>query len=650
MTPVPQPSGLGALSASMSTEPEKKTEAIQRAQIGSLMGANGNNEPQNKSPKRQTPASGARPKRYALEMWVEIDTGAGIHATPEEDSYSVDFAINCINRAYPGCTGMYLGVAGHMLAFYGKKTNPRAGLLLDQAVTASKAIANIPTWMGYFATWRVKCISTSEVGEILAGCKRIEEENLRHARYELQQRFSALQVGSSLSATAQSFQPRVAPQSSREDNTPRSSLARCGLAGSSPAPGFAPGSTLRRAFPSHHQSSDDDGVSTDTTVTERTPRRRCGSRRSHSGSDSDGTRSSGGRHKKKDGFSSKIQIPEFGGKKGHTHDVAGAFRQWARCITYYCDYYEDSYLMPLVVSSLMGDASDVFDWILSLNPGNTQDLTTLLQMLREHYCGSLTFREQRNTIENLHQKPQEASIDFLIRVGTSVSNLGKDWKDELTDEELQSLQYEVSMNGVHEEIRHILDSEIAKNGGKLTPQQMYEAVKRYETYVACNKRLEGKGASSSTTQLKATGQTSGYKPRFHKTTAFAATIPEVEDDGPSHPESSPPGKADAYGDESSQEDDEGLYIPSYLEEAIPDDPVLQVKMACAMRAQEGETRRCFTCNQPGHLQRDHWKYEEKNGNGPLQPKGPPQNKLAPEKTKARMPPVGRNVSQTNLPR
>ena len=280
--------------------------------------------------------------------------------------------------------------------------------------------------------------------------------------------------------------------------------------------------------------------------------------------------------------------------------------------------------MPLVVASLMGDASDVFDWILSLNPGNTQDLTTLLQMLREHYCGSLTFREQRNTIENLHQKPQEAAIDFLIRVGTSVSNLGKDWKDELTDEELQSLQYEVSMNGVHEEIRHVLDSEIAKNGGKLTSQQMYEAVKRYKTYVACNKRLEGKGASSSSTQPKATGQTSGYKPRFNKTTAFSATIPELEDNGPSRPESSPPGEADAYGDDTSQEDDKGLYIPSYLEEAIPDDPVLQVKMARAMRAQEVETRWCFTCNQPGHLQRDHWKYEEKTGTGPCSRSGLPK--------------------------
>ena len=223
VTPVSQPSRLGALSASMSTEPDRKTEAIQRAQVSSLMRANGNNEPQNKSPKRQTPTSGARPKRYALEMWVEIETSAGVHATPEEHSYSVDFAIDCINRAYPGCTGMYLGVAGHMLAFYGKKTNPRAGLLLDQAIAASKVIADIPTWMGHYAMWRVKCISISEAGEILAGCKRIEKESPRRARWELQQRFSALQVGSSLSATAQPFQPWVAPQSFREEDVPRGS-------------------------------------------------------------------------------------------------------------------------------------------------------------------------------------------------------------------------------------------------------------------------------------------------------------------------------------------------------------------------------------------------------------------------------------------
>ena len=112
-----------------------------------------------------------------------------------------------------------------------------------------------------------------------------------------------------------------------------------------------------------------------------------------------------------------------------------------------------------------------------------------------------------------------------------MSNLGKDWKNKLSEKELQSLQYEVSLNKVQEEIRHVLDSEVVKNGGKLTPQQMYEAVKKYETYVAHNKRLEGKGASSSTGQQKATGHTSGYRPRFHKTMAFAATMAESEDDG-----------------------------------------------------------------------------------------------------------------------
>ena len=222
VTPVSQPSRLGALSASMFTEPDMKSEAIQRAQVGSLMGANRNNEPQNETPKKQSPALSTRPKKYALEMWVEIETSVDIHTAPEEDSYSVDFAIDTINHAYPRCTGMYLGMAGHMLAFYGKKTNPRAGLLIGHAVATSKAIANFPTWMGYFARWRVKCVSISEASEILAGCKRIEKENLRQACWELQQWFSTMQLDSTLFATARPFQPWVAPQSSREDDAPRS--------------------------------------------------------------------------------------------------------------------------------------------------------------------------------------------------------------------------------------------------------------------------------------------------------------------------------------------------------------------------------------------------------------------------------------------
>ena len=258
-----------------------------------------------------------------------------------------------------------------------------------------------------------------------------------------------------LSATARPFQPQVAPHSSNEVEGQPVYPPQSRWSGSHPTPGLVACSPVGR-MPFHHPlSSEDEGASSDASHCDRPLRKRCGSTgswKSWSGSDSDDTCSSGRRQKKEDGFSSKIQIPEFGGKKGHPNDVADAFRQWAQCITCYRDYYEDSYLMPLVVSFLKGDASDVFDWTRSVTLGGAQDLSTLLQMLHEHYCGSYTSWKQRNMVENLCQGVCEDATDFMIRVGTSVSNLGKDWKDQLMDEELQSLQYEVSLNGVKEEI------------------------------------------------------------------------------------------------------------------------------------------------------------------------------------------------------
>ena len=359
---------------------------------------------------------------------------------------------------------------------------------------------------------------------------------------------------------------------------PRAYPVQNGLARGSPTPGLTAGSPVRRTSLSHRHSSDDDGVSTDTSISDKPLRRRCGSRgswSSQSGSDSDETRTSGGRQKKKDGFSSKIQIPEFGGKKGHSHDVADAFRQWAHCITYYHDYYEDSYLMPLVVSSLTGDTSDMFDWTCSITPGGTQDLSTLLQMLREHYCGSFTFREQRNMVKNLSQGAHKDATDFMIRVGTSISNLAKDWKDQLMEAALQSLQYEVSLNGVREEIQHVLDTEIARHG-QLTPHQMYEAVKKYKTYIAHNKCLEGKSASPHVSHQRAMAQTSGYKPRFYKTTAFATSVEEAPDPVMSEQESALSDDHDHLEVEPTREEDEGLYIPSFLEEALGGDCNLQI--------------------------------------------------------------------------
>ena len=95
--------------------------------------------------------------------------------------------------------------------------------------------------------------------------------------------------------------------------------------------------------------------------------------------------------------------------------------------------------MPLVVSSLTGDTSDVFDWTCSVSSEGTQDLSELLQMLREHYCGSFMFQEQRNLVENLCQGAHEDATDFMIRVGSSIGNLAKDWKGQITDAELRSL-------------------------------------------------------------------------------------------------------------------------------------------------------------------------------------------------------------------
>ena len=305
VTPVIQPSSLGELSASMVTETDKKMEAIQRAQVSSLMGSDKTKELPEKTPKKQSPVLAARPKKYALEMWVEIGTSAGVYSTPEEDSYSVDLAIDALNHAYPGCTGMYLDMAGHN----GKKTNPRAGLLHDQGIIASKAIANIPTWMGYFARWRVRCVSVSKVSEILAGCKRLEKESLRQAHWDLQHRFSSMQLHSPLSATARLFQLGATSSSALVDDTLRDYPAWEGLTRSSPPQGSTKGLPVREATPNHHYTSDDDGVSTDTSISDKPPRRRCGSRGSRSnrsGSDSDETRPSGGRQKKKDGFSSKI--------------------------------------------------------------------------------------------------------------------------------------------------------------------------------------------------------------------------------------------------------------------------------------------------------------------------------------------------------
>ena len=75
--------------------------------------------PDTRDQKKTSPAPVHQPRSYAVQMWLEIEVSPGLFVPPEDDSYSVNFAMEVINRAYLGCTGMYLDRAGHMLVFYG---------------------------------------------------------------------------------------------------------------------------------------------------------------------------------------------------------------------------------------------------------------------------------------------------------------------------------------------------------------------------------------------------------------------------------------------------------------------------------------------------------------------------------------------------
>ena len=175
--------GLPEVSASLEAlniEVERKLTVVHRAQTSYSPGASMTPwSPNARDHWRSTSASPHKPKRYALQIWLEVEVGPGYFLPPEDDSYSMDFALKALSHAYPGCMGVYLDRGGHMLAFYGRKGSPKAGLIQEVAIEAGLAVKEIPTWMGLTARWRVKCVSLAEAKDILAGYKRLEQENRR---------------------------------------------------------------------------------------------------------------------------------------------------------------------------------------------------------------------------------------------------------------------------------------------------------------------------------------------------------------------------------------------------------------------------------------------------------------------------------------
>ena len=183
--------GLSEVSASLEAlniEVEKKPNVVHRAQTSYSPGVSRTPwSPNTWDNRRSTLVLPQKPKRYALQIWLEVEVGPGYFLPPEDDSCSMDFTLKALNQAYPGCTGVYLDRAGHMLAFYGRKVGSKAGLIQEVAIEAGHAVTEIPTWMGLTARWKVRCVSLAEANDILAGCKRLEKENRRWERLYFQE-------------------------------------------------------------------------------------------------------------------------------------------------------------------------------------------------------------------------------------------------------------------------------------------------------------------------------------------------------------------------------------------------------------------------------------------------------------------------------
>ena len=187
-----------------------------------------------------------------------------------------------------------------MLAFYGHKGSPKAGLIQEVAIEAGLAVREIPTWMGLTAKWRVKCVNLAEAKDILAGCKRLEQENQRRERQYFQERFAPLHQPSGLLVTAAPFQPQAAmpmPRLTEVPNDQHEAERKGPKTGCSPSRrsttssvGKVP-SPIRGPYPqtSDNYATSDVGLVDPTSC--RKGRRNRGNRGSRSGESSDSSHS-----------------------------------------------------------------------------------------------------------------------------------------------------------------------------------------------------------------------------------------------------------------------------------------------------------------------------------------------------------------------
>ena len=200
---------------------------------------------------------------------------------------------------------------------------------------------------------------------------------------------------------------------------------------------------------------------------------------------------------------------------------------------------------------------------------------------------------------------------------------------------MDTLQYEVSLIGVNEEFRHVLDSEVAKYG-ELEPAQMYNAVKHHKAYLSHNKCLQNKGSHPNPAKVPQQTPRTTFKLQYHKITAFAVTMVEQLEIGSELAGSDAEGNTEVEEVESASEEVGGTYLPEFLSESlIGGNWSINVKMAYAIQAKEQFKKCCFECNSPDHFIKDC--PQAKNGRRPQKPIGPQKNQSASASGKGKTP-------------
>ena len=223
-------------------------------------------------------------------------------------------------------------------------------------------------------------------------------------------------------------------------------------------------------------------------------------------------------------------------------------------------------------------------------------------------------------------------------MSSAVESLARDFKGTILKEEFDTLLYDVSFNGVSEDVRHVLDSEMARYGD-LNADRMYDAVKKHEAYMARNRCLShGSTPASTMTPTPATHAPVGghFKPRFQRPSARVAMA--VEDLGPVPDDSEYEIVEEEIAETADppSNDSGGLYVPEFLQDAPDGNWGLNMRMAQAIKADEEKRKKCFVCQSPDHFIRDC--PLAKNGRRPPQPRGPPKNKPAPAAANAKVSP------------